>query len=133
VDKDPHTGKIRAVHCTYDPETKSGTAPLGRKVKGTIHWVSSKGVKATVRLYQHLLLEEADAKDFLSSVNPRSLQEISYAIVEPSLSHARKGDHYQFERLGYFFVDPKDTTQDHLVFNRVVSLKDSFAKKAQAK
>ena len=133
VDKDPHTGKIIAVHCTYDPETKSGTAPIGRKVKGTIHWVSSKGVKATVRLYNHLLLDEADTKDFLACINPDSLQEISDALVEPSLTHARKEDHYQFERLGYFFVDPKDTTQDHLVFNRVVSLKDSFAKKAQAK
>ncbi len=133
VDKDPHTGKIVAVHCTYDPETKSGTAPIGRKVKGTIHWVSSKGVKATVRLYNHLLLDEADTKDFLSCINPDSLQEISDALVEPSLTHARKEDHYQFERLGYFFVDPKDTTQDHLVFNRVVSLKDSFAKKAQVK
>ena len=133
VDKDPHTGKILAVHCTYDPETKSGNAPVGRKVKGTIHWVSSKGVKATVRLYNPLLLDTEDSKDFLSCINPYSLEEISSALVEPSLAHARKGDHYQFERLGYFFVDPKDTQQDHTVFNRVVSLKDSWSKKAVAK
>lgn len=133
VDKDPETGKILAVHCTYDPETKSGNAPVGRKVKGTIHWVSSKGVKATVRLYNPLLLDTEDSKDFLSCINPHSKEEISSALVEPSLAHARKGDHYQFERLGYFFVDPKDTKQDHTVFNRVVSLKDSWSKKAAPK
>jgi glutaminyl-tRNA synthetase len=130
VEKDPNTSEIIAVHCTYDPETKSGTAPIGRKVKGTIHWVSSKGIKAEVRLYDQLLLEEGEEDvDFLSRVNPNSLKVIKSAIVEPSLKSAKAKEHYQFERQGYFFVDPKDSAEGHLVFNRVVTLKDSWAKK----
>lgn len=129
VDKDKETNEIIAIHCTYDEATKSGTAPIGRKVKGTIHWVSANSPKATVRLYYPLLKEDGDNKDFLSSLNPHSLEEIKEAYIETSLSEAKKGDHYQFERLGYFFVDPKESRSDHLVFNRVVTLKDSWAKK----
>lgn len=127
VDKDPTTHQIRAVHCTYDPETKSGASPVGRKVKGTIHWVSSEGIKAEVRLYHQLLLENPEVEgDFLEQINPHSLEVIPQALCEPSLAHAKKGDRYQFERVGYFFVDPKET---HLVFNKIVGLKDSWSKK----
>ncbi|MBA3237304.1 MAG: glutamine--tRNA ligase/YqeY domain fusion protein [Parachlamydiaceae bacterium] len=135
VDKDPVSGEIIAIHCTYDPETKSGNAPLGRKVKGTIHWVSSKGVPAEVRLYDHLLLESTDnddeEKDFLERLNPNSLEVLSGSLVEPSLIEAVAGEHYQFERQGYFFVDPKESTAGKPVFNRVVTLKDSWSKKVK--
>lgn len=127
VDKDPATGQIRAIHCTYDPETKSGASPTGRKVKGTIHWVSSLGIQKEIRLYHQLLLdEESHEGDFLSQINPHSLEVISHAMLEPSLSTAKKGDRYQFERVGYFFVDPKEP---ELVFNKIVGLKDSWSKK----
>lgn len=135
VDKDPVTGEIMAIHCTYDPETKSGTAPSGRKVKGTIHWVSSKGIPAKVRLYDYLLLETSDnedeEKDFLERINPNSLEDLKGCLVEPSLAGAIAGEHYQFERQGYFFVDPKESTPGKPVFNRVVTLKDSWSKKAK--
>lgn len=131
VDKDEKTGEIRAVHCTYDPETRSGSAPIGRKVKGTIHWVSSKGIRGVVRLYNALLTpsENEEEGDFLSRINPDSLETIRDAIFEPSLKDAKPSDRYQFERLGYFFVDPLDTTESKLVFNRIVTLKDSWSKK----
>lgn len=126
VDKDPETGAILAVHCTYDPETKSGATPIGRKVKGTIHWVSVSSIPATVRLYHPLLLEPSldEEGDFLQRINPHSLETVS-ARVEISLKEAKPGEHYQFERQGYFFVDPIDPN----VFNRVVTLKDSWSKK----
>lgn len=134
VAKDPHTGEITAIHCTYDPETKSGNAPIGRKVKGTIHWVSSQAIRAEVRLYDHLLLETDDAeteeKDFLERLNPNSLIALQDSLIEPSLIDAKPSEHYQFERQGYFFVDPVDSQPQKPIFNRVVTLKDSWKKKA---
>ncbi len=131
VEKDPISGEILAVHCSYDPETRSGSAPIGRKVKGTIHWVSSLGITAEVRLYNPLLLdEEASDGDFLSNINPNSMEVLKNCRVEPSLANAENGDHYQFERQGYFFVDPIDSKKGNPVFNRVVTLKDSWSKKA---
>ena len=119
-------GKILELHCTYDPETKSGTGFTGRKVKGTIHWVSAKhAVPAEVRLYEPLDEEKEDGETFLDQVNPNSL-EVLNAFVEPSMKTAKAHDKFQFIRLGYFNVDSKYTTEDKLVFNRIVSLKSSF-------
>lgn len=131
VDKDEATGEILAVHCTYDPETRSGSAPLGRKVKGTIHWVSSHSFTAEVRLYDRLLLdpEEGEEDDFLSRLNPHSLEVLTDCRLEPSLKTAITGERFQFERQGYFFVDPVDFHEGKLAFNRIVTLKDSWAKK----
>ncbi|HEV8051234.1 MAG TPA: glutamine--tRNA ligase/YqeY domain fusion protein, partial [Parachlamydiaceae bacterium] len=131
VDKDQSTGEITAVHCTYDPETKSGGSPIGRKVKGTIHWVSSKALRGEVRLYDHLLLEDSLGQDgdFLSQINPHSLEILTDCRLEPSLASAKPGEHYQFERQGYFFADPLDSKPGKLVFNRIVTLKDSWSKK----
>jgi glutaminyl-tRNA synthetase len=130
VDKDA-AGNVIAVHCTYDVETRSGSAPIGRKVKGTIHWVSSKAITAEVRLYDHLLApqEGEGEKDFLSCLNPHSLERLTNSLVEPSLKEAKAEDRYQFERQGYFFVDPVEFKKGNLVFNRIVSLKDSWGKK----
>jgi glutaminyl-tRNA synthetase len=131
VDKDPSTGEITAVHCTYDPETKSGGSPIGRKVKGTIHWVSSKAIKGEVRLYDYLLLEDGTGQDgdFLSQINPNSLETLKGCLLEPSLASAKSGDRFQFERQGYFFADPVDSKPGNPVFNRIVTLKDSWSKK----
>lgn len=131
VEKDPSTGEIIAVHCTYDPETKSGSNPIGRKVKGTIHWVSSQSVQGEVRLYDRLLSEPqlGSEKDFLSYVNPNSLEVLKESRFEQSLEAAAPGDRYQFERQGYFFVDPIDSKPGKPVFNRIVTLKDSWSKK----
>ncbi len=113
-------GKVSVLHCTYDPETKSGSGFTGRKVKGTIHWVSAKeAVKCEARLYEQLVDEERN-------INPNSLTVMENCFVEPELAKANKGDSFQFVRHGYFNVDSKDTTDDHLVFNRIVSLKSSF-------
>jgi len=122
-------GEITEVHCTYDPKTRGGTTPEGRKVKGTIHWVSSKAIKKEVRLYNYLLTEAhlAPDYDFLSKVNSNSL-EVVQALLEPSLASAKAEDRYQFERQGYFFVDPVDFKNGKLAFNRIVSLKDSWTK-----
>lgn len=135
IDKDESTGEIKAVHCTYDPETKSGGAPIGRKVKGTIHWTSSSAIRAEVHLYHPLLLEGnmEEEGDFLSHVNPHSLEILHDCRLEPSLAKAHGGDRYQFERQGYFFVDPVFFKQGRLVFNRIVSLKDSWSKKLSPK
>ncbi|GJL65443.1 MAG: glutamine--tRNA ligase [Nitrospirales bacterium] len=133
VVKDDQTGEVLEVHCTYDPETRSGMSQAGRKVKGTLHWVSAAhAVPAEVRLYEPLFTQAnpADEKheaDFRSSLNPDSLHILSNCQVEPSLAGAKPGSQYQFERQGYFCVDP-DTTQDQLVFNRTVALRDSWAK-----
>ncbi|GJL63928.1 MAG: glutamine--tRNA ligase [Nitrospirales bacterium] len=133
VVKDDQTGEVLAVHCTYDPETRSGMSQAGRKVKGTLHWVSAAhAVGAEVRLYASLFTKAnpADAKDdadFRSFLNPDSLQILSNCQVEPSLAGAKPGASYQFERQGYFCVDP-DTTRDQLVFNQTVALRDSWAK-----
>jgi glutaminyl-tRNA synthetase len=124
-------GKVVELRCTYDPETKSGTGFTGRKVKGTIHWVeAAHAVPAEFRLYEPLILdtaEEADGteKSFLDNVNPHSL-EVLQGFVEPNMKESRPQEKFQFFRHGYFNVDPKNTTVDKLVFNRIVSLKSSF-------
>ena len=124
-------GSIKELHCSYDPESKTGGATANRKVKGTIHWVSAEdAVRAEVRLYDYLI--ETDEKgevpaDFLAAVNKNSLEVLHDALVEPSVRLTGEGTHYQFLRQGYYVVD-KDSTPEHLVFNRVVGLKDSWAK-----
>jgi glutaminyl-tRNA synthetase len=133
VDKDPSTGEIRALRCTYDPETKSGSSQSGRKVKATIHWVSAEhALEAEVRLYDHLFTKEDPddvpaGTDWLANINSNSLESLSGARVEPYLANARPGERYQFERLGYFALD-KDSTPGQLVFNRAVTLRDTWAK-----
>ncbi|MBP9212547.1 MAG: glutamine--tRNA ligase, partial [Bacteroidetes bacterium] len=127
-------GNVTEVHCTYDPETKSGMAGAGRKVKATIHWVSAAHAKdVEVRLYDRLFVKEnpddaEEGKDFLSNLNPNSLQVLKNCKVEPMLGNAKAGEGYQFERTGYFSVDPKDSQPGTPVFNRVVTLKDTWAK-----
>ncbi len=127
-DKD---GNIEEIYCEYDEMTKSGMPESSRKVKGTLHWVSAaQAIKAEVRLYDRLFSVEnpsADPRDFRDLLNPDSLKVLTNCYVEPSLQNARALDHFQFQRIGYFNVDP-DSTSDHLVFNRTVSLKDSWAK-----
>jgi glutaminyl-tRNA synthetase len=126
-------GEVVEVHCTYDPETRGGNAPDGRKVKATIHWVSAAhAVDAEVRLYDTLFTKEnpdeaEDGKDFVANLNPNSLEVISDAKLEPSLASARAGNRYQFERLGYFSVD-SDSKPGKPIFNRTVALKDTWAK-----
>lgn len=131
LDKDPISGEILAVHCTVDMATQGGNTPDGRKVKGTIHWVSSLAITAEVRLYNSLLIDSETLQDdnFLSHINPNSLEILPGCLVEPSLKKALAGEHYQFERQGYFFVDPIDSKPEKPVFNRVVTLKDSWSKK----
>lgn len=129
VVKDEATGAIKEIHCTYDPDSKSGGPTAGRKVKGTLHWVSaSHAVPATVRLYDYLFREDSeDNDDFAAAFNPNSLEELSNAMLEPSIAGAKAGNRYQFLRQGYFSVDPASTT-DRLVINRIVGLRDSWAK-----
>ena len=118
--KKDENGKVTEVHVTYDPETRSGSGFTGRKVKGTIHWVSARhAVKAEARLYEQLVDEERN-------INPNSLTVCSECYVEPALGEAKPGENFQFVRQGYFHVDEKDTTEEKLVFNRIVSLKSSF-------
>ena len=135
VVKDPQSGEIIELRCTYDPETKSGGAASGRKVKGTLHWVSAAHAKPVeVRLYEQLLIEDAaDAADEEggSRVNPQSLTVLSQALVEPALAGAAKGNRFQFLRHGYFCLDA-DARPDAPVFNRIVSLRDSWAKAQKA-
>ena len=139
--KDPATGEIIELHCTYDPATRGGDAPDGRKVKGTLHWVSAKhAISAQVRLYDHLFAKEnpnevEDGKDFTAYINPTSMEILNDCKLEPSLAAAKPSSLYQFERLGYFCVDAKDSTPDALVFNRTVTLRDTWARilKAQKK
>jgi glutaminyl-tRNA synthetase len=119
-------GKVVELHCTYDPETKSGSGFTGRKVKGTIHWVDAKNaVPVEFRLYEPLILDSDEEGSFLDHVNPSSL-EVQHGFVEPNMKDAKPQDKFQFFRHGYFNVDSKYTTPDHLVFNRIVSLKSSF-------
>jgi glutaminyl-tRNA synthetase len=137
VVKDETTGEVIELRCTYDPKTRGGSAPDGRKVKGTIHWVSAEhSVSAEVRLYDHLFNKEnptdvADGEDFTANLNPQSLDTLVDAQFEPSLADAKVGVGYQFERTGYFCVDPIDSTSEHLVFNRTVTLRDTWAKVAK--
>ncbi|MEE8373958.1 MAG: glutamine--tRNA ligase/YqeY domain fusion protein [Dehalococcoidia bacterium] len=131
--KDQQTGEVIELHCTYDPATRGGSAPDGRKVKGTIHWVSAaRAIEAEVRLYDRLFTTEnpGDAKegaDFESALNPDSLETLT-AYVEPSLAGAAPESRFQFERLGYFCADSKDSSAGQPVFNRTVTLRDSWAK-----
>ncbi|ATF16105.1 glutamine--tRNA ligase/YqeY domain fusion protein [Brevibacillus sp. HB1.2] len=120
-------GNVIEIHCTYDPETKSGSGFTGRKVKGTIHWVdATNALPAEFRLYEPLIMDDEDAEGtFLDNVNPNSL-EVLQGYVEPNMKETKPQDKYQFFRHGYFNVDPKHTTDDKLVFNRIVSLKSSF-------
>lgn len=122
-------GNVTEIHCTYDPETKCGTGFTGRKVKGTIHWVEASTAKpATVRLYENIVDEEKGVYDEEGNINlnPNSLQILDNAWVEPELASAKAYDSFQFVRQGYFCVDAKDSTEDRLVFNRIVSLKSSY-------
>ncbi len=127
--KDELSGEIIELHCTYDPATLGGSAPDGRKVKGTIHWVSAAhGVVAEVRLYDRLFTEEnpdAGEADFKTFVNPESLVVLTDCLVEPSLANAQPGSHYQFERQGYFCADSMDSKDGSPVFNRTVTLRDN--------
>jgi glutaminyl-tRNA synthetase len=134
VIKDPVTGEIKELHCTYDPETRGGNTPDGRKIKGTIHWVSvDHAVKAQINLYDRLfnVANPAGDKnvDFKSHLNSDSLTVLPECFVEPSLAEAKPEDKFQFERLGYFCVDC-DSTPQKLIFNRTVTLRDSWAKLA---
>lgn len=122
-------GNVTVVHATYDPETKVGSGFTGRKVKGTIHWVPVHHcIEATARLYENLVDEEKGVynEDGSLNLNPNSLQVVEHCYIEPFAKDAKKQDKFQFVRNGYFCVDEKDTTEDHLVFNRIVSLKSSF-------
>jgi glutaminyl-tRNA synthetase len=131
--KDRITGQVTELRCTYDPETKSGSSQSNRKVKATIHWVSAEhAIEAEVRLYDHLFSKEdpdevPDGVDWLTNVNPTSLELLTDCRVEPILANARVGERYQFERLGYFCVDSVDSTERRPVFNRTVTLRDSWA------
>ena len=133
VVKDEQTGEVVEVHCTYDPETRGGWAPDGRKVKGTLHWVSAAhSLPAEVRLYDRLFQVanpsgEKDG-DFTRYLNPNSLETLTSSRVEPSLAGVAPGSRHQFERLGYFCVDPVDSSDGALVFNRTITLRDSWAK-----
>ncbi|MFQ5709779.1 MAG: glutamine--tRNA ligase/YqeY domain fusion protein [bacterium] len=141
VVKDGTTGEVIELHCTYDPKSKGGWSPDGRKVRGTLHWVSAAhALRAEVRLYDRLFVkanptEDKDGTDFKAHLNPNSLEVLQSCFVEPSLAGAQPGSRYQFERQGYFCVDTVDSTAEKLVFNRTVSLRDSWAKieKAQQK
>lgn len=128
VDKDEN-GEITAVHCTYDPLSKGGNSPDGRKVKGTLHWVNAAtAVKTEARLYDYMMLDNPDDPDGDMIMNPESLK-VTDCFVEPSLKDAAKGDKFQFMRNGYYCVDTKDTTDEKIVFNRIVPLKSSFKAK----
>ncbi|UCF04088.1 MAG: glutamine--tRNA ligase/YqeY domain fusion protein [bacterium] len=134
VVKDTKTGEVTELRCTYDHETRSGDAPDGRKVKGTLHWVSAKhSITATVRLYDHLFAKEnpddvGKGEDFKDFLNPNALEELKGCRLEPGLARAGSVDRFQFLRHGYFCVDSRDSTEGAPVFNRIVPLRDSWAK-----
>ena len=138
VVKDPETGEITELHCTYDPESVGGSTPDGRRVRGTLHWVSARhSLPAEVRLYDYLLRDsdqgnDEDGRDFISMLNPDSLQVMTGCQLEPGLATAQPGSRYQFERQGYFCVDTRDTRPGVPVFNRTVSLRDSWARIEQS-
>jgi glutaminyl-tRNA synthetase len=129
-------GRVVELRCTYDPATRGGNAPDGRKVKGTIHWVAApQAFSPEVRLYDHLFATEypddaPEGKTFLDNINPNSLEIVRDAKFEPSLAGAQPGQHFQFERLGYFFVDPVVSKPGRPVFNRTATLRDTWAKEA---
>ena len=128
------SGKVIEVHCTYDPESRGGNSPDGRKVKGTIHWVSARhALDAEIRLYDRLFTDEFPdgnkEKDFKESINPESLKVLKNCKVEPGLAQVKSGANLQFERQGYFYVDPNDSSPGQPVFNRTVTLRDSWARR----
>jgi glutaminyl-tRNA synthetase len=129
--KDDATGEIIELRCTYDPATRGGDSPDGRKVKATLHWVSARhALEAEVRLYDHLFVSPepgAESGDFMTDLNPDSLEVLKTCYVEPGLAGAEPGSRYQFERMGYFCIDP-DSATGKLVFNRTVTMKDTWAK-----
>jgi glutaminyl-tRNA synthetase len=133
VVKDEKTGEVTELHCTYDPATRGGDSPDGRKVKATLHWVSAAhAINAEVRQYEHLFVKDdpddvQEGADFKDNINSSSLETLQSCFVEPSLAGASQGSFYQFERLGYFCVDP-DSSRETLVFNRTVTLRDTWAK-----
>lgn len=132
VEHDPVTGEVSTVYCRYDPESRGGNAPDGRKVKGTIHWVSAAyGARAKINLYDRLFRvpNPAAEDDYLAHINPDSVEVIDEAIVEPDLAKCDAGEKFQFERLGYFCADSQDHNASDLVFNRIVTLRDTWAKK----
>jgi glutaminyl-tRNA synthetase len=134
-------GKVVEVHCTYDPESIGGQAPDGRRVKGTLHWVSaSEAIDAEVRMYDRLFLEEdpedvEEGEDFTANLNPDSMEILENAKLEPALADAQPGSRYQFMRKGFFYLDPESTKENDKVFNLTVPLRDTWAKivKKQAK
>ena len=134
VIKDDKTGEIVELRCTYDPETKGGNSLDGRKVKATLHWVSAlEAIKIDVRLYDHLFVkrdpnEVEEGEDYKSNLNPNSLDILNTCFIEPSIKSAKIGTRYQFERLGYFCIDSVDSCDENLVFNRITSLRDTWAK-----
>jgi len=127
-------GNVIELHCTYDPETRGGSAPDGRKVKATLHWVSAPhAINAEVRLYENLFVNEnpinaPEGKDFISNVNPNSLDILKDSKLEPALARMKPGERMQFERKGYFCVDTKYSTEKKLVFNRTVTLRDDWSR-----
>ena len=127
-------GEVVELHCTYDPQSRGGWTQDGRKVRGTLHWVSAKhAVPVEVRLYEHLFLKEnpeevGEGQDFTTNLNPNSLKIMPNALAEPDLKNTNPGQHFQFLRQGYFCADLKDHSPEHLVFNRTVTLRDSWAK-----
>jgi glutaminyl-tRNA synthetase len=134
VIKDADTGEIVELHCTYDPATRGGSDPGGRRVKATLHWVSAAhAIPAEVRLYDHLFRtpHPEEEADFVTVLNPHSLETLTDCKLEPSLAQAMPGSRYQFERQGYFCVDTHDTRPGALVYNRIVSLRDTWAKVAK--
>ncbi len=139
VVKDERTGEVVELHCTYDPATRGGDAPDGRKVKSTLHWVSARhAITVTARLYDNLFVKEnpndvEEGHDFTDYLNPNSLEILAACRAEPSLAGATPGSRYQFERLGYFCVDPVDSRPEALVFNRTVALRDPYAKIEKAR
>jgi glutaminyl-tRNA synthetase len=134
---DPQSGEVVEVHCSYDPQTRGGNAPDGRKVKGTIHWVcADRALNVEVRLYDRLFsvsnpASARDVEDFRTLLNPDSAEILPDGLVEPSLAEARPMDRFQFERLGYFCVDSVDGSPGAPVFNRTVTLRDTWAKHAR--
>jgi glutaminyl-tRNA synthetase len=135
VVKDPATGEVIELRCTYDPATRGGSAPDGRKVPGTLHWVSAAHAKPVeVRIYDRLFkVERPDLEEggFESCLNPQSLEVLTGSLLEPAAADPALGERLQFERQGYFFRDPIDSTAGHPVFNRIVPLRDSWAPEAQ--
>ena len=127
------TGQITELHCTYDPATRGGDAPDGRKVKSTLHWVSARhALETEVRLYDHLFTKEnpdeaEEGQDFTANLNPNSLEVLTDCKIEPSVTDAKSLQRFQFERLGYFCLDP-DSSEGKLIFNRTVGLRDTWAK-----